>query len=66
MTKMDISLWNTYHSVTKVSSVTSRASLMITFLVVMVDDRIVISLEELGLLLASLHTVLQISYLGHH
>jgi hypothetical protein len=36
MTKTDISSQNAYHSVTKVSGVTSRSSLMITFLVVFV------------------------------
>jgi hypothetical protein len=36
MTKMDISSWNTYHSVTKVCSVTSKSSLINTFLVVKV------------------------------
>jgi hypothetical protein len=34
MTKMDISSWNMYHSVTKVCSVTSKSSLINTFLVV--------------------------------
>jgi hypothetical protein len=35
---MDILSWISYHSMTKVSSVTSRSSLMITFLVVVLDE----------------------------
>jgi hypothetical protein len=34
MMKMDISSWNTYHSVTKVCCVTRKSSLINTFLVV--------------------------------